>query len=149
MYRPMGWEVMMSTMPHVNQSKRLNPVRQFNRRVLNHFTLTFAGRRIYAVVQHVGRRSGKTYNTPVVAASVGDEFIMPLPYGSDTDWCMNVMAADGCTLQHKGKAYHVNAPKIMNAAEALPLLQPYWRFMFRLFHVELFLRVKPAALSKI
>lgn len=132
----------MSAMPHVNQPKRLNRVRQFNRRVFNRFTLTFAGRHVYAVVEHLGRHSGKSYRTPVVAASVGDDFIMPLPYGSDTDWCLNVMSADGCILQHKSKSYHVTAPKIMNAAEALPLLQPYWRFMFRLFDVELFLRVK-------
>ncbi|MEZ4667261.1 MAG: nitroreductase [Anaerolineae bacterium] len=120
-------------------------MRQFNRRIFNRLTLTFAGRYIYGVVEHVGRHSGKNYRTPVVAASIDDVFIIPLPYGSDTDWCMNTMAADGCTLKHRGHVYQVNAPMIMNAAVALPLLQPYWRFMFKRFGIELYLRVKRTA----
>ena len=40
-------------------------VRQFNKRTLNPTILNFAGRPLspYAVVHHVGRRSGQTYST--------------------------------------------------------------------------------------
>ncbi len=41
-------------------------VRRFNKAIFNRLILTFAGRHVYAVVHHVGRRSGHAYTTPVV-----------------------------------------------------------------------------------
>src|SRR5262247_782864 len=49
----------------------------------------------YAVVRHVGRRSGRAYATPVWAASRGDDVLIALILGTETDWCRNVRAAGG------------------------------------------------------
>ncbi len=78
----------------------LNRVRQFNKRFLNPAVLTVAGhhRSPYAVVHHVGRHSGRMYSTPVVVESTPNGFIIPLPYGSDVDWCRNILAAGRCTI---------------------------------------------------
>jgi hypothetical protein len=39
-----------------------------------------------SVIRHVGRRSGRSYKTPVVAVNHDDCFLIALPYGERTDW---------------------------------------------------------------
>jgi len=56
------------------------------------------GESTYAVVHHVGRRSGTTYQTPVEAYRTADGALILLPYGPVTDWCRNVLAAGQCTV---------------------------------------------------
>ena len=105
-------------------------VRQFNKRTLNPAVLNFAGRpwSPYAVVHHRGRRSGRTYSTPVGARPMPDGFILPLPYGSDVDWCRNVLAAGRCTISWNGNDYPVDEPEVIGAATVLPLVPlPRWR----------------------
>ena len=77
-----------------------NAVRVFNKHVLNPAMLTLAGRKHWyaAVIRHTGRRSGKSYATPVVADRVADGFILPLPYGTGVDWLRNVLAAGSATI---------------------------------------------------
>jgi deazaflavin-dependent oxidoreductase (nitroreductase family) len=119
-------------------------MRAFNRRILNPPMLRFAGRRGFyaAVVQHTGRRSGRRYVTPVVAAPSGTGFIIALPYGADTDWCRNVLAAGGCTLQHRGVMYQVGAPRIVGASEALPAFSPVKQRAFRLARIRQYLQLQ-------
>jgi len=50
-------------------------------RPFNAFVLRFAGSRylrLYGVVHHRGRRSGRTYTTPVVVRPTADGFVIPL-----------------------------------------------------------------------
>jgi deazaflavin-dependent oxidoreductase (nitroreductase family) len=116
-------------------------VRYVNRDSFNRLTLTFAGRHVYAVVQHVGRRSGHVYTTPVVALPVPGGFIMPLLFGAETDWCRNVLAAGQGTLQWHGLTYSVSRPEVVGAAAAQPLLPPWVWWLLRAFRVRHFLKV--------
>lgn len=125
----------------VKPHKHLEGVRRFNRSVFNHLTMLFAGHFFYAVVNHVGRRSGKAYRTPIVAERAPGGFLIPLPYGDDTDWCLNILAAGGCTLQHDGRRYPLTLPRVVEADEALPLLKPAKRAAFRLFKIGKYLRL--------
>lgn len=59
----------------------------------------------FAIVRHVGRRSGKIYETPIIVSPVADGFVIELTYGHDVDWHKNVLAAGGCTLVWHGKEY--------------------------------------------
>ena len=61
----------------------LRAVRTINRRALNPAMLRLAGRPHWyaARLEHVGRRSGRGYATPVVALPVRDGFAIPLVYG--------------------------------------------------------------------
>jgi hypothetical protein len=72
-------------------------IRRFNRNVYNPLAMTVASLRHspYSVVEHIGRKSGPPYETPVIAHAVGDGFIIALPYGDDVDWCRNILAAGG------------------------------------------------------
>jgi hypothetical protein len=47
----------------------------------------------YAVVRHVGRRSGTAYQTPVEGYRTAEGMLILLPYRPVTDWCRNVLAA--------------------------------------------------------
>ena len=102
-------------------------IRHFNRRTLNPAMLNIAGNRlrIYAAIEHVGRRSSRAYSTPVIAVPFGDGFVVPLPYGTNVDWYRNVQAARTCTLRWNGQEYSVERPDLLTRAEALdafPLL---------------------------
>lgn len=118
-------------------------MRQFNKRVTNPVMMAFSGKRAYfSVVHHVGRRSGHRYETPVIAEPTPDGFIIPLPYGDDTDWCLNVQAAGECQIWRRGDTYTVGEPEVVDATTALPAFPRGLRFAFRLNGVNQFLKVK-------
>jgi hypothetical protein len=74
-------------MPNSMKSSVRDAVRRFNNYLLNPAMMHLAGRKYWyaAVIRHTGRRSGRSYATPVVADRVGDAFILPLPYGTGVD----------------------------------------------------------------
>ena len=81
----------------------------------NALVLPTAGRRIsaYAVLRHTGRRSGRTYLTPVGAYPFADGFVMGLTYGPTVDWCRNVLASDHAVLRWRGKDYALERPELI------------------------------------
>ena len=95
-------------------------MRQVNRAVTNPLMNLFAGFvPPLAIVHHVGRRSGRRYRTPVVAFPSDRGYVTPLPYGTDTDWCLNVLEADLCTLDSAGRHIEVANARIVPTATAL------------------------------
>jgi deazaflavin-dependent oxidoreductase (nitroreductase family) len=81
----------------------------------NALVLPTAGRRFspYAVLRHTGRRSGRTYRTPLVAYQFGDGFVMGLTYGPTVDWCRNVVASGHAVLRWRGQSYPLERPEII------------------------------------
>jgi deazaflavin-dependent oxidoreductase (nitroreductase family) len=108
----------------VDSGSRRTLVRRFNKHILNPFALWVVAHRrtYYGVLHHVGRHSGKPYNTPVVAKLTAEGIIIPLPYGADTDWCRNVLAAGGGTLTLNGEDYTLGSPQLIDASVAEPLV---------------------------
>lgn len=47
----------------------------------------------YAVIVHQGRKSGRTFRTPVVASVGNDEIVVGILYGSQSDWVRNLLAS--------------------------------------------------------
>lgn len=62
----------------------------------------------FSLVRHVGRKSGRTYETPVILVQTPEGFIAELTYGDQVNWYRNVIAAGGCVVVHHGKEYRVN-----------------------------------------
>lgn len=62
----------------------------------------------FVIVRHVGRRSGKMYETPIIARRAADGFVIELTYGPHVDWYKNVLAAGGCTVVWHGQPYVMN-----------------------------------------
>lgn len=110
--------------PSPETQKRHPGVRKFNRLLLNRITKLFAGHFLYSLVLHTGRRSGAAYTTPVLAAKEGASIYIPLPYGADTDWYLNVAAAGKGKLKMNGELFFICSPEIVNAATALPAFSP-------------------------
>jgi deazaflavin-dependent oxidoreductase (nitroreductase family) len=121
-----------------------NRIRFFNKRVTNRLTMTFAGasHSPISIVGHVGRRSRKTYETPVVVEPVPDGFVFALTYGPDVDWYRNVLAAGHCTLVWHGQKYALEKPAPIDAKAALPAFPLVFRSMLRLIGTQHFLRMK-------
>ncbi len=97
----------------------------------------------FALVRHVGRRSGREYETPLILARVPEGFVAELTYGPDVDWYKNITAAGRCTVLHHGREYEVvgisaiPAEKGMAAfpAPAQVILRALGRHEFRLLAV--------------
>jgi len=64
-----------------------------------------------AVIEHRGRRSGRSYRTPVLLFVTGDRYRIALTYGADTDWVRNVRAAGGAIVHTRGRAVPVTASR--------------------------------------
>lgn len=114
--------------------------RWYNKKTVNRSSLKRPGKRV-TVVHHTGRRSGRDYATPVWAERTGESFFIQLPYGTDVDWCRNVLAAGHCTLERDGVLYDTVAPEITPADEAVPFLPGGMRRMQQLARVESYLRL--------
>jgi deazaflavin-dependent oxidoreductase (nitroreductase family) len=131
----------------VNREKILNRVRLFNRRFLNPLVLRYAGRQgaFYAVMEHIGRRSGQSYRTPLVAHPIEDGFVIPLPYGTKVDWLRNIQAAGGAVLHWNGQDYRLSEPTEIDAVEARKLLPPAREWVYRVVGITHYLRVQSAS----
>ncbi len=77
-------------------------------KILNPLIVKLAGRRHFlmaAQIRHVGRRSGRTYTTPVSARRSGDSVLIALTFGNQSDWSRNVRSAGGaCSAPWTGSA---------------------------------------------
>ena len=67
----------------------------------------------FAVVSHVGRRSGRTYRTPVSLYRRGDGYVIALMYGADSQWVRNVVAAGGADIETRGRRLHLVGPEVV------------------------------------
>jgi deazaflavin-dependent oxidoreductase (nitroreductase family) len=119
---------------HESVRRGLFPVlRPLYKRVFNPRALRDAARgdARWAVLHHVGRRSGVAYNTPIDAQLTPQGAIIPLVYGPSVDWCRNVRAAGGCTLTIGGQELAFTSPRIVPlfsiAAQLVPAKGKFWR----------------------
>ena len=121
-------------------------VRRFNRAVTNPRVLRSAGSpgASASVIRHVGRRSGRSYETPVGPFAVGDVFVIALPYGPGADWVRNVVANGSATLVHEGRTVPVHEPEVVSTAEVMADLPSSEQRTLRLFGVDQCLRVRLA-----
>jgi deazaflavin-dependent oxidoreductase (nitroreductase family) len=94
-----------------------------------------------SVVCHVGRQSGRAYQTPVVAVQHDDSFLIALPYGERTDWLKNVLGKGSAAIVSNGHTYQVDQPKVIPMAQATTYFAPKEQRMHRQFHVDTALQV--------
>ena len=66
------------------------------------------GRGPFSLVRHVGRKTGRTYETPLIVARVPDGFVVELTYGSDVAWYRNAVAAGGCVIVTGRKEHRID-----------------------------------------
>jgi hypothetical protein len=86
----------------------------------------------FAIVRHIGRHSGKVYETPIIVAPVKDGFVIELSYGHDVDWHKNVFATGGCTILRHGKEFVINKIEPVDAKIGRVAFTSPQRFILRL-----------------
>jgi deazaflavin-dependent oxidoreductase (nitroreductase family) len=88
---------------------------RFNRRVTNRILGPVVTRLPwFAWLEHVGRRTGRRYRTPVMLFGSGDRQVIAMTYGPDTDWAKNVLHAGGVTaIARGGRRINLVRPRIV------------------------------------
>ena len=98
-------------------------VAKFNRRVTNPLALA-AG--LWAPtlgsLEHVGRKSGRRYRTPLNIFDTDDGFVILIGYGLESHWVKNVLAGGPATIHKQGKTVAVADPRLVSKAEGEPLV---------------------------
>ena len=97
----------------------------------------FSGRSKHAaLIEHVGRKSGKTYRTPVTAHRADDMIIVPLPYGTEIDWLRNLQGAGGGVLKLDNRRFTVFEPEVVPVEDVMPLLPRFVTRIVRMHETE-------------
>src|SRR3954447_20981792 len=88
---------------------------RFNRSVTNRAAKPIA-RQLpgMGLVGHIGRRSGQLHHTPVLVFRSGDDYVIALIYGAQSEWVRNVFAAGRGTLETKGRTIRLAVPRLVH-----------------------------------
>ena len=124
--------------------KFLNGILIFNKYIFNRITLKFAGKRKvpFSIMRHVGRHSGRTYQTPVLASYMDEVVLIPLSYGENVDWLRNILAQGGCELCWQNQWMRAINPLVIDSKTAIAILPEKRRKLFERFKLEKFLRMQ-------
>jgi deazaflavin-dependent oxidoreductase (nitroreductase family) len=114
-----------------NDNKR---VRTFVKRFINPILRNFAqlSRGPFALLRHVGRRSGKPYEIPIMVWPVEDGFVIELTYGSQVDWLRNLQAAGQGILRWHKREFVLQKPEFIDAEIGWRALPGWTRPILRL-----------------
>ncbi len=88
-------------------------IRPFTTNVFNRLSRHFAGwMPLFGIIEHVGRKSGATYGTPMNVFRDRDGWVFALTYGGDVQWVKNVLVSGRCTLITRGKRHELVNPRL-------------------------------------
>jgi deazaflavin-dependent oxidoreductase (nitroreductase family) len=123
---------------------RMRAIRPFTTHVFNPIARRFASWLPgFGILEYRGRKSGRTYHTPINVFRRGDWYVFALTYGSDVEWVKNIVAAGGCTLRTRGRDVHVIEPELFvdPSRRLMPLVV---RIVLRFDRATEFLRMRIA-----
>jgi deazaflavin-dependent oxidoreductase (nitroreductase family) len=118
-------------------------IRPFVNRYVNPLTRPIAKRLPgFAILTHRGRKTGRTYRTPINVFRRGDDYVFFLTYGSDVQWVKNVLANDSCSIETGGRVVELVEPELVDDPE-LRSAPPHVRFLEkRIAGVTQYLRMR-------
>jgi len=121
----------------------MSGIRTFNKHILNPILSRIArsSHGPFAIIRHVGRKSGRTYETPVIVFPFNGGFVLALTYGKEVDWYRNVMAAGRCVVIWHKREVAIEKIEPITLAEARPLLHQPERTILRLIKTQHFIRM--------
>ncbi|MGE2731416.1 nitroreductase family deazaflavin-dependent oxidoreductase [Mycolicibacterium vaccae] len=109
-------------------------IANFNKRVTNPTARSLTPwLPLLGTLEHVGRKSGKRYRTPLLVFGTDDGYAILIGYGPQTDWVKNVLAGGPTVLHKRGRAIALTDPRIVGKDEAATLVNPGSRLFYRAF----------------
>ncbi|MCU7727065.1 nitroreductase family deazaflavin-dependent oxidoreductase [Actinoplanes sp. KI2] len=82
---------------------------------MNRMMLRLAGHAAFADLEHIGRRSGQVYHTPVRAFRVRDTVVIGLNFGRRSDWFKNVTKAGSARVRLGRECLDLGVPRVVPA----------------------------------
>ena len=124
---------------------RLEVLRPFTTNVFNRLSRRFAGWLPgFGLLIYRGRKSGRTYRTPMNVFRRGEEFVFALTYGSDVQWVKNILAAGETDLLTRGRTIHLTDPRLFTDPARSLMPTPVRQFL-GLMRVTEFMRMRISA----
>ena len=121
---------------------RARPFRRFTMRFVNPVTRLLAGWLPgFAVITYRGRRSGRTYHTPMNLFRRGNDYVFTLTYGADVQWVKNVLASGELQAKTMGRTIRLADPQLFEDPERRLMPLPL-RLFLGLARVKDFLRMR-------
>ena len=118
-------------------------IRLVNKRFTNKILIHISGKRFghFAILSHVGRKSGKLYQIPIIAEPTENGFVIALTYGKEVDWYKNVMAEGACSLKWKNKDYSLINPEFIDQETGVMAFPALFRSVLRKQGIQYYLRL--------
>jgi deazaflavin-dependent oxidoreductase (nitroreductase family) len=116
-------------------------IRYINKRFTNKLFFRFAGKKNspFALLRHVGRKSGLTYEIPIMVVHEESGFVFALTYGTNVDWYRNVKAANGAVLRWNGREYNLSNPRTLSPDEGRAAFGRFKAVILKRFGVQDFI----------
>lgn len=92
---------------------------RINKRVTNRLLRHLVGLGPFAELEHVGRTSGRSYRTTLLAFRRGEMVTLALTYGPNVDWLKNLRAAGGGRMRLRRDLLELGSPVEVSTAEGL------------------------------
>jgi deazaflavin-dependent oxidoreductase (nitroreductase family) len=116
-------------------------IARFNKRFTSRWAEPLARRfSNFAVVHHRGRRTGRSYATPVNCFGDNETVVVALTYGVGADWAQNVLRGPA-TLELRGRVRRIVAAELAGRDETWATLPRLVRVALRVLRVRDFLRL--------
>jgi deazaflavin-dependent oxidoreductase (nitroreductase family) len=116
---------------------------RFNRRFTNRVTRHIAGWAPgFALLEHVGRRSRRLYETPVNVFRAEGRYVFALTYG-ESEWVKNVLAEGTCAIRTRRRTMELVAPERFHDPTRHLIPVPA-RWILELVDVDDFIALRPA-----
>lgn len=131
------------------QNKNNKRLRSFVKNFVNPIMRNFAHSSYgpFALLRHVGRKSGKKYEIPMMVWPVEGGFIIVLTYGPNVDWLHNLQAAGQGSLHWHKKDYVFKKPEFIDARTALAALPSFIKQVFKRNGARHFIRISSQLVS--
>ena len=108
---------------------------------LNRYVTRIAGGRyvpFWSLLRHQGRRSGRTYATPVTASRVPGGFAIPMAFGEEADWYRNIVAGGSAAIRWRGTEHQVGDAAALDPDSAMFGFPGWQKRLFRALGIRRF-----------
>ena len=121
----------------------LDRIRVINKHFTNKILIHISGKNFghFAILSHVGRKSGKLYRIPIIAEPTKNGFVIALTYGKKVDWYENVMAKGCCSLYWKNKEYILINPEFIDEEIGVMAFPAIFRSVLKKKGIQYYLKL--------